>query len=305
MKWKRHGLIYRPDGNSAWHRHSALQPTPLLLNETTIRVFLGFRDEKGQSRVGFVDLDAREPRNVLRVSENPALDIGGLGMFDENGVVPCAIIRRDERLFLYYAGYQLGINIKFYVFGGLAISDDNGESFSRYRRVPIADRTDREPYFRVIHSLLSEGGLWQIWYGGGDKFSGSTGRFDRPNYDIRYAESPDGLSLGEDFRVCIATSGEEYRVGRPYVIKTDYGYQMFFGAGTERTGYRLAYAESDDGINWRRDDEKLGLNVSPTGWDSQTQAYPSVIRTGGRTWLFYNGNDYGRDGFGLAELIEP
>jgi len=99
--------------------------------------------------------------------------------------------------------------------------------------------------------------------------------------------------------------GNEYRVGRPYVIQTGGAYQMFFCAGTETTGYRLAYAESTDGRKWIRNDGKLGITVSETGWDSTMQAYPSVFRVGGKTYLFYNGNDYGRDGFGLAELIEP
>ena len=50
---------------------------------------------------------------------------------------------------------------------------------------------------------------------------------------------------------------------------------------------------------------KLRWSVSSrltSGWDSQMQAYPAVVTAGGRTYLFYNGNDYGREGFGYAEL---
>ena len=303
MKWKKRGLIYGPDDHSGWRCHSALQPTPFLLSDTLIRVFVGFRDEEGVSRVGFVDLDARDPAKVLRVSSEPVLDTGALGMFDENGVVPCAVVRRNDELFLYYAGYQLGLKVKFFVFGGLAVSKDEGQSFRRYQRVPICDRTDREPYFRVIHSLLAENGVWRVWYGGGDAFSGKDGK-QLPNYDIRYTESSDGLKMGENFTVCVPTTGEEYRVGRPYVIRTNDRYQMFFCAGMESTGYRLAYADSFDGKNWIRKDGELGLSVSREGWESTMQAYPSVIRVGGKMYLFYNGNDYGREGFGIAELME-
>jgi hypothetical protein len=77
---------------------------------------------------------------------------------------------------------------------------------------------------------------------------------------------------------------------------------MFYGAGTKHEGYRLAYAESVDGINWTRRDEDIGIEVSPSGWDSRMQAYPAVVQSGQRTFMFYNGNDYGREGFGYAEL---
>src|SRR5205807_3262627 len=147
-----------------------------------------------------VDLDADNPSKVLRVSDRPALDVGIPGAFDENGVVPCAIVRRDHSLYLYYAGYQLGHKVKFFVFSGLAISTDGGNSFQRYSRVPISDRTDREPYFRVVHSLMPENGVWKIWYGGGDSFSQANGK-QLPNYDIRYTESPDGIGLSENFTI--------------------------------------------------------------------------------------------------------
>ena len=67
--------------------------------------------------------------------------------------------------------------------------------------------------------------------------------------------------------------------------------------------YRLAYAESHDGLNWTRLDEKLNMNLSETGWDSAMMAYPSVVHYKNRTYMFYNGNGFGRDGFGYAELI--
>lgn len=303
MKWSNKGLIYRAPDNLSWAEHSALQPTPILFDREVIRVFAGFRDGHGVSRVGFVDLDAANPARVLGVSEKPALDIGAAGMFDENGVVPCAIVEREDKLFLYYAGYQLGQKVKFCVFGGLAISRDGGKSFQRHRRVPICDRTEREPYFRVIHSLLLENGVWRIWYGGGDSFSGSEGN-QLPEYDIRHTVSPDGVTVPEEFTVCVRTAGEEYRVGRPYVTRTKDHYQMFFCAGTALTGYRLAYADSLDGLNWIRKDNELGFSASGEPWDSSMQAYPSVIRVGAKTYMFYNGNDYGHEGFGLAELSE-
>lgn len=302
MRWRKQGMIYGPDGRHAWARHTALQPTPLLTADGRLRVFAGFRDDQGVSRVGFVDLDAADPGRVLRVAERPALDVGTPGAFDENGVVPCAVVERDGRLYLYYAGYQLGRKVRFYVFGGLAVSEDGGETFRRHSRVPVCDRTDRELLFRVIHSIMYEGGRWRVWYGGGSEFTVERG-YQLPNYNIRYTESADGFHLEEDFRVCVDTgSDDEYRVGRPYVIRHAGRYKMFYSAGTKSRGYRLAYAESDDGVAWERRDEEVGIDVSESGWDSGMQAYPSVVAYGDRVYLFYNGNDYGREGFGYAVL---
>ncbi|MGA9997624.1 MAG: hypothetical protein WBP93_19570 [Pyrinomonadaceae bacterium] len=302
MKWEKRGLIYGPSGDSDWAKNSALQPTPYLKSEEgVIRMFVGFRDDAGVSRVGFVDISADDPSQVLRVSKVPALDVGLPGAFDENGVVPCVIIERDGKLYLFYAGYQLGQKVKFFVFSGLAISHDGGESFQRYSRVPVCDRTDRELFFRVIHTMMFDDGKWRAWYGGGSQFDTEDGK-QYPRYNIRHAESPDGIHLHDDFQVCIDMKVGEQRMGRPYVIKDGTIYKMFYAIGTKVEGYRLAYAESPDGLNWMRKDEEMGIDVSDSGWDSQMQVCASIVSYRDKTYLFYNGNEFGRDGFGYAVL---
>lgn len=302
MRWIKKGLIYGPDGTYFWAKHSALQPTPYLASENVIRVYAGFRDEDGISRVGFVDVDANKPLEVLRISERPVLDVGVPGTFDENGVVPCAVTKRDGKLYLYYAGYQLGHRVRFLAFAGLAISEDGGNYFVRYSKVPILDRTENELLFRVIHSIMFEDNVWKTWYGGGSEFiQGDTTTL--PVYDIRYLESKDGVNFDKKGKVCLGMRGvDEYRIGRPYVIKSGKIYRMFYATATKSKGFRLGYAESRDGIDWERKDEKIGIDVSESGWDSQMISYPSVIRYKDRVYLFYNGNDYGKDGFGYALL---
>lgn len=302
MKWQKRGLIYAPDGQSNWARHSALQPTPYPIDNKTIRVYAGFRDDAGVSRVGYVDLDAANPSNVLDVSPEPVLDIGIPGAFDENGVVPSAIIRNNGELRLYYAGYQVGQKVRFFVFGGLAISRDAGRSFERHSPVPVLDRTPSELFFRVAHSVLWENGRWRVWYGAGSRWVPGENKA-LPVYDIRYAESADGIHFPPEGRVCVGIEGaDEHRVGRPYVVRDGNIYRMYYSVGTKSKIYRLGYAESPDGIEWQRKDDDLGLTVSDDGWDSQMIGYSSVIRWQDRVYLFYNGNDYGRGGFGYATL---
>jgi hypothetical protein len=67
--------------------------------------------------------------------------------------------------------------------------------------------------------------------------------------------------------------------------------------------YRIGYAESRDGLSWRRQDAEGGLLPSEGGWDSEMTAYPFVFDEGGRRFMAYNGNGYGRTGVGLAVFV--
>ncbi len=299
-RWVKHGLVYAPDGRMPWARHSALQPTPLLRDDETIRVFVAFRDDGGVGRVAYVDLSADDPPKVIRVSERPVLDVGRPGAFDENGVVPCAIIARGNELLLYYAGYSLGQKVRFLAFSGLAISRDGGETFQRLQETPIFERSDEGLLFRAIHCVRVEGAVWHVWYGAGSEFY-QQGARTVPSYSIRYLEAADGKHFPATGVECIRPEGAEYRVGRPQVFKENGSFKMYFCASTREQPYRLAAAHSPDGKSWTRTPSEIELHYAAGDFDSEMSAYPAVVRRDGRLYLFYNGNDYGRQGFGLAE----
>ena len=79
----------------------------------------------------------------------------------------------------------------------------------------------------------------------------------------------------------------------------DDGYTMWYAYRGER--YRIGCARSRDGVTWTRHDDE-GLDASGEGWDSDAVAYPWIVDAGGRRYMLYNGNDYGRTGIGLAVL---
>jgi sucrose-6-phosphate hydrolase SacC (GH32 family) len=67
-------------------------------------------------------------------------------------------------------------------------------------------------------------------------------------------------------------------------------------------GYRIGHAWSDDLAHWTRDDATPALTPTPGDWDSNMQCYPHAFQCDGTTYLLYNGNAFGRHGFGLAAL---
>ena len=60
---------------------------------------------------------------------------------------------------------------------------------------------------------------------------------------------------------------------------------------------------SNDLRNWRRDDEALPLEGTPGDWDADMQCYPHAFECDDSVYLLYNGNEFGRYGFGLAKLV--
>jgi hypothetical protein len=297
--WRKLGQVYVAGGEHDWAVSHAFVPTALDLGDR-IRVYAAFRDGEGVGRVGWVDVAPKDPRTVLAVSERPALDIGEPGMFDDNGVTPLSVCEHDGGLRMYYAGWQLGTRVRYFLFTGAAESRDGGETFERVSRVPVLDRSDAEPLTRTGACVRRGPGGWQAWYAGGDSWTRHGDR-DVPVYELRYLESGDGLAWGDEGQVCIDFAGpDEHGFGRPAVLEEDGLYRMWLSVRYLSRGYRFGYAESPDGRSWTRMDERAGIDVSDSGWDSEMVAFASIVRRGEGAYLFYNGNGFGATGFGVA-----
>src|SRR5438874_1414187 len=302
MRWTKRGLVYAPDGRLWWAKKHAFPPTPYFLDDRRLRLYVAFCDENTVGRVGYVDVDPVDPGRVLAVSERPVLDVGEPGCFDENGVVPTAVVPVGDRLYLYYVGYQLGHKVRYYQFQGLAVSDDGGESFRRVRRTPVLERSDRETLNRTSAFVLRDGGVFKLWYVGGDRWTVSGGK-PLPVYNIKYLESSDGIRWGAAGATAVDfKDADEHALGRAFVLKGGDRWRMFFSSRTYSKGYRLGYAESGDGRRWTRKDDEVGIDVSPDGWDSRMIGYSAVVPYRDRVYLFYNGNNCGQTGFGYAVL---
>lgn len=304
MKWIKKGLVFANTGQLEWSVDSALTPCPIVL-ENKIRVYAGFRDAEGVSRIGYVDVDPNDPAKILGVSQKPVLDIGSDGCFDDNGVILGDVVRDGDTLRMYYVGFQLVKKAKFLAFTGLAVSTDGGETFQRVSTAPVLDRANGEHTIRAIHTALYDAGKWKIWYASSDRWELINGK-PFPYYHIRYIESVDGIHFGTDSVKCVDVAFPEYRIGRPRVYKKPDGeYLLFYTKGTVHGDYFPGVAVSKDGIHWERRDDQLGIELSAEGWDSQTLCYPSLVFQPDRTLMFYNGNNMGADGFGYAVLEGP
>jgi predicted GH43/DUF377 family glycosyl hydrolase len=298
--WKRLGMVYCAGGDQPWRKSHAYVPTPFRLSDEIIRIYAAFLDESQVGRVGYVDVRADNPLQVIAVSEHPVLEIGQPGAFDDHGVTPMTVVRSGSELLLYYTGWQLSDRVRYFLLTGLARSRDGGLTFARTSRVPILERSDAELTVRTAAHVMFHRGRWRMWYIAGSDTIMVNGK-QVPTYDMRYLESADGLAWGAEGKVVMAPEGsDEYGFGRPYVVEAENGFEMWYSVRTRSRGYHLGYARSDDGLQWVRLDHLVGLQPTESDWDSQMQAFGAVVDCKHGRYLFYNGNDFGRTGFGVA-----
>jgi hypothetical protein len=231
------------------------------------------------------------------------LSPGPLGAFDESGVTVSCVVEHGGALYLYYTGWTLGVTVPFYFYAGLAISYDGGATFTRVSPSPVLERDEHDPFLTASPFVLVDEGRWRMWY---ISCVGWDAAPDGPRhrYLVKYAESDDGVRWRREGRIVIPLEGPcEYAISRPWVIRDADGYRMWFSSRGD--AYRLGYAESEDGLQWRRDGTGAALDPAAEGWDSEMIAYPCVFDRGDERWLLYNGNGYGRSGIGLATAKRP
>lgn len=303
MPWIQKGPIFTIDGSRRWSKTHATLPTPVVVDDR-LRIYYFTRNEQMRGFTSFIEVDVTDPARVLYVHPEPVLGLGKPGTFDEDGAGVSSIVMHQGQVWLYYTGYSRCASVPYRVASGLAVSDD-GVNFSRLFEGPIIDRTPLEPYTTHVPYVIKEERRWRMWYGSGVRWVEIDGRLELI-YIIKYGESQDGIHWDRPNITCIPQLHDLEANVRPSVMATANGYEMWFcyrhsrdfrdGSGS----YRIGYAVSSDGENWRRMADPDGLAPSSAGWNRVMMAYPNVIVAGGRKLMFHNGDGFGTSGMGYA-----
>lgn len=310
MKWEKKGLICSHQTiDLPWYKKNSMVPVPYLIDDGRIRIYFSMCDEMNVGRIGYVDVDADNPSRILGHSRKPVVDIGDEGCFDDNGVVTASLLKDGGKLYLYYSGYQLCVKVPYLIFAGVAVSTDNGETFTKLsNRVPILDRVDGEVGTRCVPFVAKEGDTFRMWYTA-DSLSGwiedSAHNKKLPLYDLKHITSPSPIEWPRargDVSVTFRDSSE-HGIAKCTLWKEDGLYKIIYSIRSLSKGYRLGYGESRDGVHFTRLDDQVGIDISSSGWDSEMIAFAERLQHRDKVYLFYCGNHYGMAGMGYAELI--
>ena len=293
-----------------WDVTHAQVPVVDTLDQKILRIYYASRDSEGRSNASFIEVESTNPSKIIYKHDRPILTLGKLGSFDESGIMPTCIIQMNHKKYLYYIGWSIRKTVPYQNSIGLAISVDDGLSFEKFSEGPIVGVNSTDPYFVGTFYVLKEHDLLRGYYLSCTGWEMHNGK-PEPLYVLKYAESYDGINWNRDGKVVVNFSNSnEGGLVSASVIKELHSYRMWFGRRNKSdyrqniiNSYRLGYAESVDGVVWTRKDSLVGIDVSPSGWDSEMISYPYVVKINNQLVMFYNGNGFGRTGFGHAILI--
>jgi hypothetical protein len=316
LNWRKLGRVFDPAHHALPGACSGFAQSPqALVCDDYVRIFFSSREREPDgmyiSHVAWADFDKAFSR-VLRVAPKVALERGKLGCFDEHGVFPLSPLRHEGRILAYTTGWSRRVSVSVETGIGMAESRDGGATFERVGNGPVLSASLHEPYLVGDGFVMVHEGVFHMWYifGIGWKRYAPDTTPDR-TYKIGHATSTDGVSWRkEEARHIVADRlGPDESQALPSVLRIGARWHMVFCyrqsfdfRSNSARGYRLGHAWSDDLSHWVRDDLALGIGVSAEGWDSEMMCYPHLFECGGRVHLLYNGNAFGRDGFGLAVL---
>lgn len=315
MKWKKLGKIFDPSEYTLSNNCFGFAQSPqALVYEEFVRIYFSTRAnaENGKflSHISFVDFDKRFTK-VLNVSTERVIELGKLGSFDEHGIFPISPFRANGKILAYTCGWSRRVSVSVETSIGLAISKDDGITFDKVGEGPIMSSSLHEPFLVGDAFVQFYNDTYHMWYIFGTKWADFTSETEPDRvYKIGHATSNDGISWTREGKQIISDRlNLDECQALPTVVHHKSLYHMFFCyryatdfRKNKNRGYRIGYAYSTDAHNWHRDDDQVGIGVSSDGWDSDMLCYPNVFQCEDKVYMLYNGNEFGRHGFGLAIL---
>lgn len=316
MRWEKLGKVFDFESSCLSRDFiSHAQSPQALVFDDFVRVYFSTRkkdvDERFVSCVRFVDFD-KTMKTIVNTSQQDVVETGELGAFDEHGIFPFSPLRHQGKIYGYTTGWSRRVSVDVALGIGLTESDDGGRTFRRLGSGPVLTASLREPFLVCDGFVRVFDDVFHMFYIFGTNWSRSDdSRNPERTYVMGHATSSDGVDWTKEERQIIPSKFGDECHALPTVIRIGSVYHMFFCYRTTfdfrnnpRNGYRIGYACAEQLDHWVRDDEMVGIEMSPSGWDSQMLCYPHVFQCDDNIFMLYNGNEFGRHGFGLAKLCQ-
>ena len=267
-------------------------PTVQFLDNNRLRVYYSARS-KNTSYINYFETSASEPSVIIYKNKNPILSKGKRGCFDDSGVMPSCVINIFGEDRLYYTGWNTCKGDVPYGHGIGYIVVDDIQKLKRIFEGPIVDRNISCPYLvnspfvyknkEKIEMIFCNGNGWI------DNF---------PTYHLSKASSIDGVAWSN---VKEFIYQEKKALSRPSVLFESNNIKTWYSMKGVEENYRIfCCTETNKKKQIIKEEFECLKNEL---WDSEMMCYPAVFEVEKQRYMYYNGNNYGETGIGLAKWV--
>lgn len=300
-QWQKLGQIYLHRAIHPKLSSHAANPLAVHIEGDVFRVFYSSRDSRNRSSVGFVDIDIAD-RRVLYVHDQPVFEHGPPTSFYRDGISIGGTYSVDGQTYMLFMAWQSDAGQHWRGDIGRFLLRDNRELELDPADHPYLGSDEKDPVSLSYPWVIQDGDGYQMWYGSTECWDAGNGEM---LHVIKHATSEDGQDWTKHGQAIEHRLGVAQAFSRPTICLDEAGYHMWFSYRGAASKYRIGYAFSTDGLRWDAEFNNPGINVSADSWDSEMIEYPFVFEHKGERYMLYNGNDYGRTGFGLAVQETP
>ena len=159
QSWEIIDLIIKPKKTLLQRSHCMILPCK---NKNIFRIYYASRDNKNISRIFFSDYDLLK-KKIVKTSDKIVLDIGKLGAFDDNGVNPSSLIRKNNKDYLFYIGWNKKSRVRMNLFGGVSAKNKNKKKFKRIIESPIIERNKYDNLFNTAPFVIKKNKLFIMY----------------------------------------------------------------------------------------------------------------------------------------------
>lgn len=314
IKLENKGLIFNINEFAPFADYEFAQSPQLLVFDDYYRIYFSSRHKNlvnGMpiSDVLYVDFDP-EFKSIIDYSRSAVLPKPILGAFDEHGIFPFHPFRKSSNeLMAFLSGWSRRTSVPVETSIGIAKSEDEGRTFTRIGPGPIVTSSVKEPFLVGDPYVIEENNLLHMFYIAGVSWKYfESEKSPQRVYKIKKATSSDGINwIKNDVDLIQDRIGSDECQALPTVVKFHNEYIMGFcfrsayGFRTDpKLGYKLDFAISKDLSHWERGKNEITISEDKSGWDRDMKCYPNLSLLKGKINLLYNGNNFGKVGFGLA-----
>ena len=295
--WKSIGQIFTIDNSNQYLITHASNPLAIHLYSDVFRIFYSGRDVHNKSSVGFVDIDIVSGY-IVNYPKEPVFIFGNDSSFFSHGVSIGNKYEVGENSYILFMGWQVedGQHWRGDI-GRLLLKDSTLKATSCF---PFLSVDEEDKVSLSYPWVIKHDNIFKMWYGSTISWSSEN---DEMIHVIKYATSVDGENWIRHGIAIPFELGVAQAFSRPCVIVNSLGFHMWYSyrSGTGEK-YRIGYSFSKDGLIWERKHEDFHFSVSTNGWDSEMICYPFVFGHKDKLYMLYNGNSYGKYGFGMSVL---